>query len=121
MELSLNAGSILDNLPPVLSVVGSVLFLAVGVWLRWRKTHVDERRTESDVHLAQVESLMNQVRMLSEELIQTRVQMNELHTQNLELMGQLREANKRIAELEILLGATPPKTENLFNHRSVVG
>lgn len=112
MEISLNAGSILDNLPPLLSLATSVAFLAVGIWLKMRKTHVDERKTESDVHLAQIESLMSQVRMLSEELNHTRVQMSELHDQNLALMSQLREANMRIAELEVLLNA--PQN---FSHR----
>lgn len=128
MELSLNAGSVLETLPTALSVSGSVLFLIVGLWLRLRKTNLEGRKTESDVHLAQVESLMSQVRLLSEELNQTREQMNVLHHQNLELMGQLREANRRIGELEVLLNEyqrereTPGEREspmsNAFNSRS---
>lgn len=103
MELSVSAGNVLEHLPSSLSIIGSIVFLGIGVWLKFRHSSVEVRKTDSEVHLAQVESLLNQVKMLSEELNLTRMQMADLHRQNLELMGQLREANKRIAELEVFL------------------
>ena len=46
---------------------------------------------------------MEQIEMLSDELSKTREQLTNLHEQNINLMAELRNANRRIGELEVLI------------------
>ena len=117
MELALDLGNILQHLPASLSFIVSLGILILGVWLKIKKTDVEEKKNQSDIQIAQVESLMQQIKLLSDELDRTRKQLSDLHIQNLELMEQLREANKRIGELERALAQTYGHESNSgFNH-----
>lgn len=120
MELALNLGNTLQHLPASLSFIASLGILILGVWLKIKKTDVEEKKNESDIQIAQVESLMQQIKLLSDELDRTRKQLSDLHLQNLELMEQLREANKRIGELERALAQTHFRESNLgFHHNKL--
>lgn len=103
MELTLDIGNTLQHLPTSLSFIASLGILTLGLWLKIKKSDVEEKKSESEIQIAQVESLMQQIKLLSDELDRTRKQLTELHLQNLELMEQLREANRRIGELELVL------------------
>jgi hypothetical protein len=46
---------------------------------------------------------LEQVAFLSEELTKARKQLAEIHEQNIKLMEEVRESNKRIQELERML------------------
>ena len=113
MELTLDIGSTLQHLPTTASLVASFVILILGLWLKIKKSDVEEKKNESDIQIAQVDSLMQQIKLLSDELDRTRKQLTDLHLQNLELMEQLREANKRIGELERALAHTPCNKDEL--------
>lgn len=122
MELALDLGNTLQHLPASLSFIVSLGILILGVWLKIKKTDVEEKKNQSDIQIAQVESLMQQIKLLSDELDRTRKQLSDLHIQNLELMEQLREANKRIGELERALAQTYRDESNLgFHHNKLAG
>ncbi len=122
MELALDLGNTLQHLPASLSFIVSLGILILGVWLKIKKTDVEEKKNQSDIQIAQVESLMQQIKLLSDELDRTRKQLSDLHIQNLELMEQLREANKRIDELERALAQAYRHESNLgFHHNKLAG
>ena len=118
MDRTFDLGNTLQHLPASLSFIVSLGILILGVWLKIKKTDAEEKKNESDIQIAQVESLMQQIKLLSDELDRTRKQLSDLHLQNLELMGQLREANKRISELERALAHTSCHESNLGVHRN---
>lgn len=99
MELTLDVGSTIQHLPTT-GLVASFVILFLTLWLKIKKTDVEEKKSESEIQLALVENLMQQIKLLSDELDRTRKQLTDLHLQNLELMRQLRKANRRIGELE---------------------
>ncbi len=103
MELTLDIGNTLQHLPTSISLVASVGALFFGVWLKTKKINVEDKVSSSNIQVMQVESLMKQINLLSDELDKTRQQLTDLHLQNVQLMAQLREANKRIGELEASL------------------
>jgi len=103
MEYPVDLVKLLTNLPASFSFIASIVILVLGLWLKVKKTDYEGKKSESDIQVARVESLMRQINLLSEELDKTRNQLADLHRQNLELMLQLREANKRIGQLEIAL------------------
>lgn len=122
MEQIFDLGKTLQRLPASLSFITSLGILILGVWLKIKKADAEEKKNESDIQIAQVESLMQQIKLLSDELDRTRKQLSDLHLQNLELMEQLREANKRISELERALAQTHCHESNLeANHNKLAG
>lgn len=94
---------IFPQFPTSLSLVISVLILAISIWLNIKKISTEDKKSENEIQVAQVESLMHQIKILSEELDKTRKQLSFLHKENIELMDKLREANRRISELELSL------------------
>ena len=107
MEITLSIADILQNLierlPAAASLFLSLCVVAFGFWLKFKKSGTDNKVSENNIQIAQVESLMKQINLLSSELDRTRKQLTELHEQNIELMSELREANRRISELEFTL------------------
>lgn len=77
--------------------------LVGGVYFYFKKTKIDEYTSAGTVQHQQIESLMDQVRLLSEELSKARMQLSEIHSQNIKLMVQIRESNLRIQELEDII------------------
>lgn len=86
------------------SFVISFIALILGGWLYFRRTNIDQFTSVGSLQQAQIKSLLDQISFLSEELTKARSQLSEIHTQNIKLMEQIRESNKRIQELEIILG-----------------
>jgi peptidoglycan hydrolase CwlO-like protein len=107
MEFAITTENIIGNTPIVLSSFTSLLALAIASWLKFRKVDIEEKTSVGSSQAKQVELLMAQIDMLSEELTKTRKQLSELHEQNVQLMEELRSANRRIGELEILLDKRP--------------
>ncbi len=103
MELTLGIDSIIGNMPTVVSVSLSVIALFFATWLKFRKVDIEEKTSVTSSQAKQVESLMAQIDQLSTQLLKTREQLDQLHEQNIHLMEELRNANKRITELESLL------------------
>lgn len=103
MDFKLDIEKILQQLHPITSVVLSMILLMLGVWLKLRKTDLDIKKNKNEIQVAQIESMMQHIKLLSDELDRTRKQLTDLHDQNIELMVQLREANKRIQELENII------------------
>lgn len=85
----------------------SLFAIVVVAWAGYKKVDVDERTSNSMVHERQIDSLINQIDLLSKELTLARNQLTEIHEQNINLMSHLRLANHRITELEVMLGARP--------------
>ena len=103
MELLKELFTLFSHLPTAISIVMSGVALLLVWWMNFRKVDIEEKTSSSAIHERQIDSLMKQIELLSEELEKTRQQLNDLHTQNIELMTQLREANRRIGELETML------------------
>lgn len=82
----------------------SLIALILGAWLYFRKTNVEQITGVGSLQQKQITSLMEQIGFLSAELTKARTQLSEIHEQNIHLMLQVRESNKRIQELEVLLG-----------------
>jgi chromosome segregation ATPase len=87
----------------VSSVELGFLALAAAVFFQWRKTSLAERTAKSASYKEAMDGLLTQINALSNQLNSTREQLDELHDRNVDLMYQLREANSRIAELELIL------------------
>jgi len=107
MELTLELGKILADSPASNGVLVTLSIVVFLMWLKNKKALIEEKKSDREVQSEQVESLMQQLKLLSEELDKTRKQLHELHDQNVILMGQLRSANQRISELEVLIGHAP--------------
>lgn len=86
-----------------LPTVVALAVLGFGAYLFLRKTEIEEVTSAGVLHTTQIESLMQQVKLLSEELTLARTQLKEIHDQNIALMQQVRDSNKRIQELEDML------------------
>lgn len=97
----------LTQLPTVISVAIAIITALVVIWLKVREVNITDKTTVGTVQYQQVESLMAQITMLSNELERTRSQLSDLHDQNVELMKELRKANYRITELEKLIEISP--------------
>lgn len=82
----------------------SLIALILGGWLYFRKTNIDQVTSVGSLQQKQISSLLEQIEFLSTELAKARSQLAEIHEQNIHLMEQIRESNKRIQELEVLLG-----------------
>lgn len=103
MELIKELFTLFAHLPTAISIFMSGIALVLVWWMNHRKVDIEEKTSSSSIHERQMQSLMKQIELLSEELEKTRQQLNDLHQQNIELMTQLREANRRIGELETML------------------
>ena len=103
MELMEILMVLIQNVPTTISMVLSVFAISMAIYLNGKKIKNESRSTEIDVHEKQVKLLLSQVEILSKDLATARDQLNIIHNQNIELMKQLRDANARIGELEILL------------------
>lgn len=93
----------IKNLPPVASLFLSLLAIGIAFYLQKSKINIEKKTSITNAQQKQIDSLMQQITLLSDELGKTREQLSDLHNQNVELMTQLREANRRIGELETLL------------------
>lgn len=100
MEIALQ---LLKSVPPSASVLLSLLAIGIAFYLQKSKINIEKKTSISSAQQRQIDSLMAQITLLSDELEKTREQLSSLHSQNIELMTQLREANRRIGELETLL------------------
>jgi uncharacterized coiled-coil protein SlyX len=103
MEMTLSLDQIINNAPTIVSGVSSVLAILLATWLKMRNVNVEEKTSAGSFQVKQIETLMSQIVMLSDELTKTRTQLSAMHEQNLKLMEELREANHRIGELEKML------------------
>jgi len=115
MEMTLDIGSFISDLPTTISVVFSLVALAITGFLHFRKVNIEDKTSSSSVHERQVKSLIDQIDQLSEDLKEARKQLQEIHNQNIELMKQLRNANHRIAELEIVIQEAKRENPTIFN------
>lgn len=91
------------ELPIAISALLSAAAIVLVFILNRRKVDIEENTSLSTATARQVDSLMAQIVLLSNELERTREQLSALHIQNIELMTELRAANRRIGELELLI------------------
>lgn len=120
MEMALNVGSILEKQPSIVGLVLTILIVGVTLLLKWHKETTEGGKVKNDIHLAQIDILMNQIRLLSEELERTRRQLAELQGQNLQLISQLGESNRQIGELEAaLVFHTTDDRAGLMNNQTI--
>lgn len=96
------------KIPTTISVIISFLALFLAFMLNRRKVDIEEKTSINSATARQVDSLMAQIVLLSNELERTREQLSALHEQNIELMVELRAANRRIGELEQIIGIKNP-------------
>lgn len=116
-DLVLNIPKILEGLPQSLSTLIIVLLVLIAVRWKEKKTNVEVRKVDDDIRgqqisglMAQIKVLTDQIKTLTEDIANYQVQIGELrgqlddqYRQNILLSTQLKEANKRISELEISL------------------
>ena len=105
MEMPYGLDTIFSSLPTTISVLISGLSVLLAFWLNRRKVNIEEKTSISATAAQQVEMLMAQILMLSNELEKTRAQLSDLHAQNIDLMSEIRAANKRIGELEMTISS----------------
>ena len=96
--------SLLVNSLPATITIGLSLaaFFIVG-FLYYRKIDVEEKTSFNNIQNSRIDSLMKQIELLSNELEDTRKLVTELHTQNISLMNDLREAKLQINNLEMVI------------------
>lgn len=116
-DLILNIPKLLEGLPQSVSTLVIVLLVLIGVRWKEKKTNVEVRKVDDDIRgqqisglMAQIKVLTDQIKTLTEDISHYQVQIGELrdqlddqYRQNIQLTMQLKEANKRISELEISL------------------
>ena len=116
-DLILNIPKLLEGLPQSVSTLVIVLLVLIGVRWKEKKTNVEVRKVDDDIRgqqisglMAQIKVLTDQIKTLTEDIAHYQVQIGELrgqlddkYRQNIQLTTQLKEANKRISELEISL------------------
>lgn len=95
----------LINNGSAVSAAFGIAALVFGGYLFFRKTNIAEVTSVGTLQQQQITSLLTQIEFLSTELAKARTQLAEIHEQNIHLMEQVRESNKRIQELEQLLGS----------------
>lgn len=105
MDFTKYALEIFKDAPTFISVGMSMITLGLLFFYHKRKNDIEEKGVEGSAHKQQIEVLMQQIELLSEELTQARTQLAQIHEQNIRLMEQLRKANIRISELEVLLAS----------------
>lgn len=99
--LILGALTKLSAAPGVLPIIVSLAVLIFGAIVLSRKTLIEENTSAGAIHTQQIDTLMAQVKMLSDELTLARKQLHDIHDQNMDLMKQVRDSNIRIQELEL--------------------
>lgn len=116
-DLVLNIPKLLEGLPQSVSTLIIVLLVLIAVRWKEKKTNVEVRKVDDDIRgqqisglMAQIKVLTDQIKTLTEDIAHYQVQIGELRSQlddqyrqNIQLTTQLKEANKRISELEISL------------------
>ena len=116
-DLILNIPKLLEGLPQSVSTLVIMLLVLIGVRWKEKKTNVEVRKVDDDIRgqqisglMAQIKVLTDQIKTLTEDIAHYQVQIGELRSQlddqyrqNIQLTTQLKEANKRISELEISL------------------
>lgn len=116
-DLVLNIPKLLEGLPQSVSTLVIVLLVLIGMRWKEKKTNVEVRKVDDDIRgqqisglMAQIKVLTDQIKTLTEDIAHYQVQIGELRSQlddqyrqNIQLTTQLKEANKRISELEISL------------------
>ena len=90
----------LGGLPSFVAGSISVAILLFGGILFAKKTNIEEVTSVGTIQHQQIETLLNQVKFLSDELSKARDQISAIHEQNLRLMHQVRESSLKIQELE---------------------
>lgn len=88
---------LLTNVPLWVTITAGFSLLVTYIYTNYKKVQLSEETFQQE----RMKQLMDQIKSLGSELEDTRRQIAELHEQNIELMGQLREANSRISELEL--------------------
>lgn len=88
---------LLTNVPLWLTIPAGLSILLMYLFMNYKKIDREDKEFQN----SRIHQLMDQIKLLSSELEDTRKQISDLHEQNIELMGQLRSANVRISELEI--------------------
>lgn len=81
----------------------SLAAIIVGAFLYFKKTNIENITSVGSLQQTQIKGLLEQIEFLSEELTKARKQLAEIHEQNIHLMEQIRESNRRIQELENML------------------
>lgn len=87
-------------IPFSVNMFTSVLVVILAGWFKWKTLKAETESKEEEAHVKQIDSMIDQIKLLSTELDKARNQLTELHAQNISLMSELRTANKRIGELE---------------------
>lgn len=87
------------------SIFLSISALIIGGVLYFRKTNIAEVTSVGELQQKQIEGLLDQVKLLSDELAKARKQLTEIHNLNIQLMENVRENHKQIQELEKALEA----------------
>lgn len=77
-----------------------LIVLITALCLKERQALITEHKLVVETNSISSKNLMDHINILNNELEKTRVQLTDLHNQNLELMEKIREANKKISELE---------------------
>lgn len=103
MEMTISLDQLLSNTPALISGISSILAIVFATWLKMRNVDIEAKTSAGSFQVKQIETLMSQIVLLSDELTKTRNQLTEMHEQNITLMEELRSANHRIGELETLL------------------
>ncbi len=85
------------SVPLWLTIPAGLSILLMYLFMNYKKVDREDKEFQN----SRIHQLMDQIKLLSSELEDTRKQISELHDQNIELMSQLRVANMRISELEI--------------------
>lgn len=95
--------AVLSGLGGLSSAATAIVALAILVFagvLYVKKTNIEEVTSVGSAQHQQIDTLLDQVKFLSEELSKAREQISAIHEQNLRLMYQVRESSLKIQELE---------------------
>ena len=102
MEVIVAALSLLESSSGVSFLISIAALIGGGI-LYFRKTNIEEITSIGTLQQTNIKGMLEQVAFLSEELTKARKQLAEIHEQNIKLMEEVRESNKRIQELERML------------------
>lgn len=80
-------------------LVGAVVLIYLAFFYS-NKSNSENTEKISKTQQEQINSLLEQVKFLSEELVKARVQLTEIHELNVQLMGKVRDSSIRIQDLE---------------------
>ncbi len=95
--------ALIPNLPAGISTLIAVSFILIGAYIYIKRVDIDSKVSTSSIELKRIDSLMSQIDSLTNALSITRDELQNLHSQNMELIRELRGANLRISELETII------------------